>query len=74
MKSLWRKAKIITQMGSFIWALFVFFRRLTVANKEKDGETKRKLFLEAITNLVKSIPYELPGLLVAEFKNKGDEE
>jgi len=52
----------------------VFFRKLAKANKEKENEAKRKSFLEAITNLVKSIPYDLPGLLVSEFKEKGDVE
>ena len=52
----------------------MFFRNLAKANKEKDNEAKRKSILEAITNLVKSIPYDLPGLLVLEFKEKGDNE
>ena len=74
MKSLWRRAQIITRLGSFIWSLVVFFRNLAKANKEEDNEAKRKSILEAITNLVKSIPYDLPGLLVLEFKEKGDNE
>jgi len=74
MKTLWRRAQIITQSGSFLWSLVVFFRKLAKANKEKENEAKRKSFLEAITNLVKSIPYDLPGLLVSEFKEKGDVE
>ena len=71
MKSLWRRAQIITRLGSFIWSLVVFFRALSKANKEKDQEVKRKLFLAAFTNLIKGVPYDLPGLLVSEFK-KGD--
>ena len=69
MKSLWRRAQIITRLGSFIWSVVVFLRKLAKANKEQDQEIKRKSILEAITDLIKGIPYDLPGLLVAEFKN-----
>ena len=70
MKTLWRKAQIIGKIASFIWALIVFRKRLAQAKKETDLALKRKTILELIVDLLKKMPYELPGLLSVEFKEE----
>ena len=72
MKTLWRRVKIAAQIVSFLWNLVVFARKLSKANKEEDIEEKKQSILGSLGDLVKKIPYELPGLLISEFKNKGE--
>ena len=72
MKTLWRRVKIAAQIVSFLWNLVVFARKLSKANKEEDIEAKKQSILGTLRDLVKKIPYELPGLLIAEFKSKGE--
>jgi len=69
-KTLWRKAQIAGKKAAFIWALIVFRKRLAQAKKETDLALKRKTILELIVDLLKKIPYELPGLLSVEFKEE----
>ena len=66
--------QIVSQLVSFLWNLIVFARKLSKANKEEDIEEKKQSILGSLGDLVKKIPYELPGLLISEFKNKGEQE
>lgn len=70
MKTLWRRAQIVGKIAAFIWALIIFRKRLARATKETDLALKRKIILELIVDLLKKIPYELPGLLSVEFKGE----
>jgi hypothetical protein len=70
MKTLWRRAQIVGKAAAFIWALIIFRWRLARAKKETDLALKRKIILELIVDLLKKIPYELPGLLSVEFKEE----
>ena len=74
MKTLWRRVQIVSQLVSFLWAFVVFTRKLSKANKEEDAEEKKQSILGSLGELIKKIPYELPGLLISEFKNKGEQE
>jgi len=69
LRTLFRRAKIVTRIASFVKALIMFAKRFSEAKKEEDPETKKKLFLDAFSSLAKEIPYDLPGLLSLEFKN-----
>jgi len=73
-KTLWRRVKIASQIVSFLWSLVVFARKLSKANKEEDAEEKKQSILGSLGDLIKKIPYALPGLLISEFKNKGEQE
>jgi len=69
-KTLWRRAQIIGKTAAFIWALIVFRKSLARTQKETDLALKRKTILGLIVDLLKKIPYELPGLLSVEFKKE----
>ena len=69
MKTLWRRLQIGSKLLGFIWTLIAFFRGLSKANKLEDDEAKKKTILDLFGELAKKIPYDLPGLIVSEFKD-----